>query len=189
MNTQNWTSGHILTEEEFESFYESVQLERVFVVAPQPSPGVAFSAPEGEVGIYRSQNGDFFEITDTADDESDQVCFLGSNFTQEQATELVIEFIQRESYETSVAVFFNFDPSRFEPESDLIGALPEYFWVRSSWLNDDSVKAINSKLLATNPIYITLAEFLNGPDNPKFTRLKHNVTTLMDFSSVYLTNQ
>ena len=189
MNANNWNPGHVLTEEEFETFYESVQLERVFTVAPQPSPGVAFTGAEGEAGIYRSQNGDFFEIIDYADDEPDQVCFWGNNLTQEQAVDVVINFIQGESYETSVAVFFNFDPSRFDQENDLIGALPESFWVRSSWLNDDSVKAINSKLLDTNETYRTLSQFLNEPDNPRFAKLKHDVTSLLDFGSVYSPNE
>ena len=185
MNTQNWTKGHVLSEDEYEEFIESVRLERVFVVPPQPAPGVAFTAPGGEVGIYCSQDMNFLEVLDFGDDEPNQVRFLGNQLTQEEAAELAIDFIQSESFEASVAVFFNFDATKFNPEVELIAELANFFWVRSTWLNPEALKIINSKLFATNSAYQTISQFLEDPNSPKFAKLKQNVTSLMDFSSAY----
>ena len=185
MSIHDWNPGYILSDEEWEVFYDEFDVEPVFVTSPQPNPGVSFSAPEGEVGIFRSTNDEFFEMLDPFAGEPGQIRYLGKHLNQQDAAQAAVNFINDESYETPVAVFFNFDASRFTNAGDLVEAIPDYFWARSAWLEPEIAKFINAKLIESNPVYRRLTEFLLNPEAPEFTELKSDVIKNMDFSRVY----
>ena len=185
MTNADWTPGHILSHEEWEVFYDEFELEAVFVTSPQPNPGVSYSAPEGEVGIYRSKNDEFFELLDPFAGEPGQITYLGKHLNQEGAAQAVINFINDQSFETPVAVFFNFDASRFENADDLVESIADSFWARNVWLKPEIAELINEKLVANNSTYRRLTEFLENPEDSKFAELKSDVTKNLDFSRVY----
>ena len=185
MTNQNWIPGYELDEEEYDELLENYELLPVFVLPGQPGPGLWFTQPDSLVGIFHTSNGDFFQDLNLLGNEFEGITYLGTNLSQAEVIDLVVSFVGSENFEAYVAVFFNFDAARFEAEDDLIEEIPEHFWIRSSWLEPESTKEIHSRLLNQNKHYNLLTEFLLNPTDPKFSKLKVEVETFMDFSSAY----
>lgn len=186
-NFNNWPKYHELSDEEYEAFFDQEEhFSPVFAMAPQPAPGIAFSKPEGYVGIFCTLNNDYFEILEDNDDEPPTIVYLGKDLTTEQTIDEIVKFIADENYETPAAVYFHFDESKFDATDNVVPALRDIFWVRGSWFEPEATKEINNKLLSTNAIYKKHVSFLQNPTDPKFGELLRDVQELGDFSSIYV---
>ena len=140
--------------------------------------------------MLRLTDGDLLEqVPDqTAPHDFGRLIFRGSNLSEEDIIQLVVDLVTRNQLEIAAAFAFHFDSSRFGQDADSVGNLRSRFWSTWPGFAPSQRATIDGRLRHESPTYATMLEFLEEPRSPRFDGLLSSAINDADLGLLYKLN-
>jgi hypothetical protein len=191
MMTFRRESGHLFTNQEILNFWTDAGGpggEDLLEICDHAKPGTPLNMPIWSgYKLMRLTDGDLLEqVPDqTAPHDFGRLIFRGSNLSEDDITQLVVDLVTRNQLEIPVAFAFHFDSSRFGEDAGSLETLRSRFWSTWTWITTDQRPRIDERLLSANRSYATMVAFLEEPRNPRFRGLLESAVNESDLSVLY----
>jgi len=183
--------GHAFTNQEIMDFWTDTDGpggEDLLEICDHAKPGTPLNMPIwGGYKLMRLTDGDVLEqVPDqTAPHDFGRLIFRGSNISDADITQLVVDLVTRNQLEIPVAFAFHFDSSRFGEDAGSLETLRSRFWSTWTGITMDQRPRIDERLLSANRAYATMVAFLEEPRNPRFRGLLESAVNESDLSVLY----
>jgi hypothetical protein len=184
-------NGHSFTNQEIMDFWTDVNGpggEDLLEICDHAKPGTPLNMPIWSgYKLMRLADGDLLEqVPDqTAPHDFGRLIFRGSNISEDDITQLVVDLVTRNQLEIAVAFAFHFDSSAFDQDAESVGNLRSRFWSTWAGITSDQRARIDERLLSENRAYATMVAFLEEPRNPRFRGVLESAVTASDLSVLY----
>jgi hypothetical protein len=162
--------------------------EDLLEICDYAKPGTPLNMPIWSgYKLMRLTDGDVLEqVPDqTAPHDFGRLIFRGSNISDDDITQLVVDLVTRNQLEIPVAFAFHFDSSRFGEDAGSLEVLRSRFWSTWTGITSDQRSRIDERLLSENRAYATMVGFLGDPQNAKFHGLCESAVNASDLSVLY----
>ena len=183
--------GHALTNQEILDFWNDADGpggEELLEICDHAKPGTPLNMPiwSGHK-LMRLADGDLLEqVPDqTAPHDFGRLIFRGSNVSEDDITQLVVDLVTRNQLEIPVAFALHFDSSRFGEDAESVGNLRSRFWSTWPGISTEQRDTIDERLQSENRAYATMVAFLAAPRDPRFRGLLESTVKASDLSVLY----
>lgn len=183
--------GHALTNQEIMDFWtdsDGPGGEEVLEICDHAKPGTPLNMPIWSgYKLMRLADGDLLEqVPDqTAPHDFGRLIFRGSNLSDDDITQLVVDLVSRNQLEIPVAFALHFESSRFGEDAESVGNLRSRFWSNWSGITAGLRARIDERLRGENRAYATMVAFLADPRDPRFRGLLESAVNGFDLSVLY----
>ena len=181
-------SGHSFTNQEIMNFWTDSGGpggEDLLEICDHAKPGTPLNMPIWSgYKLMRLTEGDLLEqVPDqTAPHDFGRLIFRGSNISDADITQLVVDLVTRNQLEIPVAFAFHFDSSRFGEDAGSLEMLRSRFWSTWPGISTQQRAHIDERLRSESRAYATMVAFLGEPRNPRFRGLLESAVNESDLS-------
>ena len=185
---------HAFTNQEILNFWNDADGsggEELLAICDHAKPGTPLNLPiwSGHK-LLRLTDGDLLEqVPDqTAPHDFGRLIFRGSNLSEDDITQLVVDLVTRNQLEIAVAFALHFDSSRFGEDAENMETLRSRFWSTWPGFAPSQRATIDGRLRHESPTYATMLEFLEEPRSPRFEGLLSSAINDADLGLLYKLN-
>jgi hypothetical protein len=185
---------HAFTNQEILNFWNDADGsggEELLEICDHAKPGTPLNLPiwSGHK-LLRLTDGDVLEqVPDqTAPHDFGRLIFRGSNLSEEDIIQLVVDLVTRNQLEIAVAFALHFDSSRFGEDAENMETLRSRFWSTWPGFAPTQRATIDERLRHESPTYATMLEFLEEPRSPRFEGLLSSAINDADLGLLYKLN-
>lgn len=162
--------------------------EELVEISDHEKPGTPLNMPIWSgYKLMLLADGDLLEqVPDqTAPHDFGRLIFRGSNLSDDDITQLVVDLVSRNQLEIPVAFAVHFDSSRFGEDAESVGNLQSRFWSTWPGISTEQRATIDERLHSENRAYATMVAFLAAPRDPRFRGLLESAVNASDLSVLY----
>ena len=183
-----WAVGQQMSQEEGDDFIEEVDWDDILVATTHPFAGGYFSDPYQGNHLKATHDGDLFDWTPDIDGqfENDAPTYLGRFKNDDELLDIAVSFVLDGDHEVSAAIALHYKDERFADwPGYFAAALPEFYWFRCSYTENDFPSRLDAHLIMASPLYKRLAGFFDSPEDAAFAEVKQAVLDGNDFGAFF----